>query len=255
MSSTLRQAGVMDMTTVGESAAVPSDLRAGRSLTGTDVGLLCVRVVLGVVFLGHGLQKFGLFDSGGYPNSISAQQDMLTLFGYSSVRGSCVDDHSQRAVRRTLDPSRGSNAARRCNHRRHHGAVRAGAAVGRRAVWQCDVWRLRVLVGRDGNGGRSSPRRAGERVGRCGGRLEVVRVAMGRSRVSRGPCGRAVRARRVGCRRRWHSAAAIVLKCSHHSRSHAGERSECGTAADHCRSDWTMTRSVRRPDTRAGRRG
>ncbi len=85
MLATRHQAGVMDMTTVGESAAVPSDLREARCLTGADVGLLILRVVVGIVFLRHGLQKFGLFDSGGYPNSISAQQDMLTFFGYSSV--------------------------------------------------------------------------------------------------------------------------------------------------------------------------
>ncbi len=73
------------MTTVGESVAVPYDPRAARSLTGTDGGLLCLRVVVGIVFLGHGLQKFGLFDSGGYPNSIAAQEGLLAAFGYSSV--------------------------------------------------------------------------------------------------------------------------------------------------------------------------
>lgn len=73
------------MSTVGESAAVLSEPRAARSLTGADVGLLILRVVVGIVFLGHGLQKFGLFDSGSYPNSISAQEDFLKFFGYSSV--------------------------------------------------------------------------------------------------------------------------------------------------------------------------
>lgn len=51
---------------------------------GRDLGLLILRIGVGVVFLGHGLQKFGLFDSGSYPASISAQADFLTLFGYSS---------------------------------------------------------------------------------------------------------------------------------------------------------------------------
>ena len=54
-------------------------------ISGLDIGALVVRVGIGVVFLGHGLQKFGLFDDGSYPNSISAQKEFLQLFGYSSV--------------------------------------------------------------------------------------------------------------------------------------------------------------------------
>lgn len=58
---------------------------AGGSGRGHDVGLLILRVALGLVFLGHGLQKFGLFGSGAYPASISAQADFIGLFGYSST--------------------------------------------------------------------------------------------------------------------------------------------------------------------------
>lgn len=52
---------------------------------GTDVGLLVLRVGLGLVFLGHGLQKLGWFEGGGYPTDMVSQKAFLELFGYSSV--------------------------------------------------------------------------------------------------------------------------------------------------------------------------
>jgi putative oxidoreductase len=54
--------------------------------TGLDVGLLILRLVLGAVFLGHGLQKLGWFKGGGYPSSLSEQEVFLSILGYSSTR-------------------------------------------------------------------------------------------------------------------------------------------------------------------------
>ena len=48
----------------------------------TDVAMLVLRVGLGVVFLGHGLQKLGWFEGGNYPKSISTQADFVSFFGY-----------------------------------------------------------------------------------------------------------------------------------------------------------------------------
>jgi putative oxidoreductase len=62
--------------------------RALDGITGEDVGLLVLRFGLGVVFLGHGLQKLGWFRGGlggGYPASISAEKDLLLLWHYSST--------------------------------------------------------------------------------------------------------------------------------------------------------------------------
>src|SRR5262245_61626549 len=53
-------------------------------VSGADVGLLVLRLGVGVVLLGHGLQKLGWFKGGGYPSSISAQKQFLAIFGYSS---------------------------------------------------------------------------------------------------------------------------------------------------------------------------
>ena len=58
--------------------------RVQEGITGADVGLLVLRLGLGVVFLGHGLQNFGWFPGGGYPTSISEQKAFLIHFGYSS---------------------------------------------------------------------------------------------------------------------------------------------------------------------------
>jgi putative oxidoreductase len=50
-----------------------------------DIGLLVLRVLIGVIFLGHALQKLGWFEGGGYPTSISEQEQFLAVFGYSST--------------------------------------------------------------------------------------------------------------------------------------------------------------------------
>lgn len=52
---------------------------------GADIGLLVLRLVLGVIFLGHGLQKLGWFEGGGYASSIDSQKLFLSFFGYSST--------------------------------------------------------------------------------------------------------------------------------------------------------------------------
>ena len=59
--------------------------RVLEGISGADVGLLVLRFGLGIVFLGHGLQKLGWFKGGGYPTSISTQKQFLALFGYSST--------------------------------------------------------------------------------------------------------------------------------------------------------------------------
>ena len=48
----------------------------------TDVAALVMRVVFGIVFLGHATQKLGWFKGGGYPTSISTQADFVAFFGY-----------------------------------------------------------------------------------------------------------------------------------------------------------------------------
>ena len=55
------------------------------TVTGSDVGLLILRLGIGIIFLGHGLQKLGWFKGGGYPTGISSQETFLTFFGYSST--------------------------------------------------------------------------------------------------------------------------------------------------------------------------
>lgn len=68
-----------------DASTQPAERRALEGVTGADVGLFVLRVGLGVIVLGHGLQKLGWFEGGGYPTSISAQKAFLTQFGYSSV--------------------------------------------------------------------------------------------------------------------------------------------------------------------------
>ena len=55
------------------------------STTAVDVGCLIARVVIGFVFLAHGLQKFGMFTGGGLPTSISEQADFLRFGGYEAT--------------------------------------------------------------------------------------------------------------------------------------------------------------------------
>lgn len=51
----------------------------------TDIGVLALRVVTGAIFLGHGLQKFGLFPGGGFPTSIDEQTIFLGFFGFEAA--------------------------------------------------------------------------------------------------------------------------------------------------------------------------
>jgi putative oxidoreductase len=46
---------------------------------------LLLRLGLGIVFLGHGLQKFGLFEAANWPSNLSEQAEFVSLFGYSST--------------------------------------------------------------------------------------------------------------------------------------------------------------------------
>lgn len=64
---------------VGEVDASGSS--ASASFEG-DVAALLLRLVLGVVLLGHALQKLGWFEGGGYPTSIDTQADVVKFFGY-----------------------------------------------------------------------------------------------------------------------------------------------------------------------------
>ena len=79
------------MTDVSMTTAAPNRHDARRTwlqakaVTGTDIGLLVLRLGIGIVFLGHGLQKLGWFEGGGYPTSISKQEEFLKMFGYSST--------------------------------------------------------------------------------------------------------------------------------------------------------------------------
>ena len=67
------------------STAKDSD-RAGRSIaervSGIDVGLLVLRLVIGFDLFGHGMMKFGWFRGSGLGDSIRAQAETLAFFQY-----------------------------------------------------------------------------------------------------------------------------------------------------------------------------
>lgn len=63
-----------------EESAGPT---AVHSDVGVDVAAIGLRLLLGVVLLGHGLQKAGWFKAPGWPSSIDEQADFVGLFGYS----------------------------------------------------------------------------------------------------------------------------------------------------------------------------
>lgn len=73
------------MSDVVEDVVGASSPGSTSALADVDVGSLIMRVVFGIIFLGHGLQKLGWFDSGGYPNSIGAQKQLIEILGYSSA--------------------------------------------------------------------------------------------------------------------------------------------------------------------------
>ena len=45
----------------------------------------CLRFILGIVYLGHGLQKLGWFKGPGWPASINDEAEFIGLFGYSHI--------------------------------------------------------------------------------------------------------------------------------------------------------------------------
>ena len=53
---------------------------------GGDIGAACLRFILGILFLGHGLQKLGWFKGPGWPASIDDQAAFVGLFGYSHTQ-------------------------------------------------------------------------------------------------------------------------------------------------------------------------
>lgn len=74
---------------MSETVGPPSEPQVRESgfssVTGVDIGLLIIRVGIGVIFFGHGLQKLGWFEGGGYPHDMASQEQFLTFFGYSST--------------------------------------------------------------------------------------------------------------------------------------------------------------------------
>jgi putative oxidoreductase len=56
-----------------------SDVGSERAI---DAAALVLRLTLGIILLGHALQKFGWFKGGGYPTSINTQADFVKFFGY-----------------------------------------------------------------------------------------------------------------------------------------------------------------------------
>ncbi len=57
----------------------------GSTDVGADVAAVCLRFILGVIILGHGLQKLGWFKAPGWPSNIGEQADLVKLFGYSNT--------------------------------------------------------------------------------------------------------------------------------------------------------------------------
>lgn len=54
----------------GDAASVIDERNVALSL---DLASAALRLVIGVILLGHGLQKFGLFEGGGLPSGIREQ--------------------------------------------------------------------------------------------------------------------------------------------------------------------------------------
>jgi putative oxidoreductase len=61
-------------------------VRDGSWGPGCDIGAACLRFILGILFLGHGLQKLGWFKGPGWPASIDDQAAFVGLFGYSHTQ-------------------------------------------------------------------------------------------------------------------------------------------------------------------------
>jgi putative oxidoreductase len=57
--------------------------RSGAENGAINAAAIALRLTFGLVFLGHGLQKLGWFEGGGYPTSIGTQADFVQIFGYS----------------------------------------------------------------------------------------------------------------------------------------------------------------------------
>ena len=71
------------MITTSEQAGETTQSAPSRPDVGLDVAAVCLRFILGIILLGHGLQKVGWFKSPGWPSSISEQVDLVGFFGYS----------------------------------------------------------------------------------------------------------------------------------------------------------------------------
>jgi putative oxidoreductase len=49
---------------------------------GVDAAAIVLRLVLGIVLLGHALQKLGWFEGGGYPTDMGSAAQFVQVFGY-----------------------------------------------------------------------------------------------------------------------------------------------------------------------------
>jgi putative oxidoreductase len=70
------------MTMTGQLDEVVDASVDGQNL-GVDIGAAGLRFIFGIIFLGHGLQKFGWFKGPGWPSSINQEADFIQLFGFS----------------------------------------------------------------------------------------------------------------------------------------------------------------------------